>query len=62
MNSPVSLASSATFFHGTGNIAHYDINEVQHAKVLSMGAQLVSSREIVTRGKLLWNEVNGKNR
>lgn len=41
------------FFHNSKAAPHYDITSEQHVIAIENGALLVSSREVLTKGKLL---------
>jgi len=44
------------FFHRSKTAPHYDITSDQHAVAIANGAVLVSSREVLAKGKLLLKE------
>jgi hypothetical protein len=41
------------FFHRSKTAPHYDITSDQHLVAIANGAQLVDSREVLAKGKLL---------
>lgn len=41
------------FFHRSKTAPHYDITSEQHSVAIAAGAQLVPSREVLAKGKLL---------
>ncbi len=47
------IGAKKHFFHRSKTAPHYDITSEQHAVAIANGAQLVTSRVVLAKGKLL---------